>query len=291
MKKCVFWLIPLLISAIIVSGSGWNRSILGVHLSILDVDSLNADEITIDGEVFMLVSSGNRIVCQYDTFFVYIGEQADLANSAIACSSGYLNVPGTIVVDTLDATALVTGDLKIIGDNSGGYSNIDGLLIDGGRSRIESTEPWIKWEVGESSSLNIRMLWDRTGNVGTLDAQGGSSPMNINSSLLSLNVGSGGDIIMGGSVEQLIDTVASATNILFGAGNIIQITGTTQIDSISVSSPQASGSIIYLHFAEIPQVTDGKNLKLAANFTASADDILTLVRIGDVFYEVSRSAN
>lgn len=38
-------------------------------------------------------------------------------------------------------------------------------------------------------------------------------------------------------------------------------------------------------------VTDGNNLKLNGNFSATADDTLTLARVGSNWYEVGRSVN
>jgi len=106
-------------------------------------------------------------------------------------------------------------------------------------------------------------------------------------------------VMLGGNDDDYYETyeqykgtdIASATNMRLGSGNAFDITGTTQIDSIDVTSPQETGTIIYLQFDSNPQVTDGANLKLAGNFNSSADDILVLIRIGDIFYEVSRSAN
>ena len=52
-----------------------------------------------------------------------------------------------------------------------------------------------------------------------------------------------------------------------------------------------TGRIVILQFDSTPTLTDGGNLKLAGNFTASAGDIMILVAIGDDWLEISRSVN
>ena len=90
--------------------------------------------------------------------------------------------------------------------------------------------------------------------------------------------------------EELIantgDNVASASTIKLPVGNFFTITGTTQIDSINVNSPQQDGSVLFLKFEGSLQVTDGKNLKLGSNFTSAADTVLQLIRLDDNFYKV-----
>lgn len=80
--------------------------------------------------------------------------------------------------------------------------------------------------------------------------------------------------------------VASATNLTLGAdGNTFEITGTTQIDLILITSWR-NGSVITLVFNESLTVrhgiaTSGSNVTIllagAANFSATANDTLTLV--------------
>ena len=83
--------------------------------------------------------------------------------------------------------------------------------------------------------------------------------------------------------------IVSASTITLNGGTFFDITGTTQIDSISVNSPQESGTIIYLQFDANVTVADGKNLLLKGNYSAIANDILTLIRDSDYFKEISRN--
>jgi len=115
----------------------------------------------------------------------------------------------------------------------------------------------------------------------------------------TLGVFIGGGATLTGTLEQAVGSnIASAATITLGEGNSFIVTGTADIDSIDTDSPQANGTVVYLLFSNSAAsngVVDGKNLGLAGNFAyagATADgDILALIRINNVFYEISRSAN
>ncbi len=83
--------------------------------------------------------------------------------------------------------------------------------------------------------------------------------------------------------------VASAAAII-PTGNVFHVTGTTNVTSITAGGV-LPGAVITIIFDGILTFTDGNNLKLAGNFTTSADDTITLVYDGTNFYEVARSAN
>lgn len=84
--------------------------------------------------------------------------------------------------------------------------------------------------------------------------------------------------------------VASAATIA-PTGNLFHVTGTTNIDNISTTGLLA-GTRLTLIFDGILTVNDGTgNLKLAGNFTTSADDVLVVEFDGVAYYEVSRSVN
>jgi hypothetical protein len=87
-----------------------------------------------------------------------------------------------------------------------------------------------------------------------------------------------------------IPSITSAASIeLPTAHDVVTITGATGITSISTEGH--AGHRVTLIFASTPTVTDGSNLKLAGNFTATADDTLTLACDGSNWYEVARSVN
>ena len=96
------------------------------------------------------------------------------------------------------------------------------------------------------------------------------------------------------SVERLLSAgkgtdVASAATII-ATGNIFHVTGTTTITSVS-GTGIAAGTVITIIFDGILTFTDGSNLKLAGNFTTSADDTITLQYDGSNWYELCRSVN
>jgi hypothetical protein len=84
-------------------------------------------------------------------------------------------------------------------------------------------------------------------------------------------------------------TVASSSTVTLPGGQVVEITGTTNITTITAANN--AGRRASLVFRDVLTVTDGSNLKLASNFTTSADDTLTLVCDGTNWYETSRSAN
>ena len=68
------------------------------------------------------------------------------------------------------------------------------------------------------------------------------------------------------------------------------LSGTETITSIVTSAADA-GRIVIFQTTGNCTFTDGSNLKLAGNFSASANDCITLIGDGTNFYEVCRSAN
>ena len=85
-------------------------------------------------------------------------------------------------------------------------------------------------------------------------------------------------------------TIASAATIAIPLGQrVVTISGTTGITSITATGH--SGTTVVLIFSGALTVTDGGNLKLAGNFTTTADDTLTLACDGTNWHEVARSVN
>lgn len=83
-------------------------------------------------------------------------------------------------------------------------------------------------------------------------------------------------------------TLPSQAQMLLPPGDIINITGTTNISNINVA---LRGRKVTLKFADVLTVSDASNLKLAGDFTTSAGDTLTLISDGSNWYEVARSVN
>lgn len=84
-------------------------------------------------------------------------------------------------------------------------------------------------------------------------------------------------------------TAASASTVTLPGGQVVEITGTSNISTITAANN--AGRRVSLVFRDVLTVNDGSNLRLAGNFTTSADDTLSLVCDGTNWYETSRSAN
>lgn len=93
-----------------------------------------------------------------------------------------------------------------------------------------------------------------------------------------------------GVVSDVSKTVASANTLnLPPFGEFYNITGTTNIGGITATW---AGHTITLKFnSSLTVVDDAQNLRLAGNFSASANSTLTLICDGAEWFEVSRSVN
>lgn len=107
-----------------------------------------------------------------------------------------------------------------------------------------------------------------------------------------MNIGpTANNVSITGCINETSDRkVASATTVtlLPWSSNFAIISGTTNIENIQAVG---AGVVVALVFEGILTVVDGGNLKLAGNFTTSANDTLMLVCDGTYWYEISRSAN
>jgi parallel beta-helix repeat protein len=104
------------------------------------------------------------------------------------------------------------------------------------------------------------------------------------------NIKLGASNVTGSITEITAPSVASATTVTLPRGaDLISVSGTTGITSI-VATGNARRTVT-LNFAGALTVTDGSNLKLAGNFTTTADDTLTLYCDGTNWIEIARSVN
>ena len=114
----------------------------------------------------------------------------------------------------------------------------------------------------------------------------------------SLYLGQTGvDVKISNCTSDLTDVVASAADILLSPEHdVINVTGTDGIANIDANAETGGNSgfkdrVVTLTFADALTFTDGGNLKLAGNFTTSAEDSITLGFRAGNWYEISRSAN
>lgn len=106
----------------------------------------------------------------------------------------------------------------------------------------------------------------------------------------SYNVKLGKANIAGSITETTAPAMASAATLTLPLGaDVVSVTGTTGITSITATGN--TRRTVTLIFAAALTVTDGSNLKLAGNFTTTADDTLTLYCDGTNWIEIARSVN
>jgi len=187
-----------------------------------------------------------------------------------------------------------TGDYAEISGRNGAGAAADGLLHrtfgtswttsgsnfqDGGAS-MTGTNLSGGYSIGTQASADLRFYSNNT--LRTTIQAGGNT---IHTARVQLSKGA---------------NVASAGDLTLGsAGNSFSITGTTTINAITTTNWQ-SGSIIILIFASTPTVKNNtaggaSTAKMLLNggvdFSATANDVLTLIYDGTNWLECSRSIN
>lgn len=90
------------------------------------------------------------------------------------------------------------------------------------------------------------------------------------------------------NLPDLINSKAAAATLALPPGEIVTVTGNTNITSITASY---IGRRVTLSFTGTPTVTDGSNLKLGGNLIAAADATLSLICDGTNWIETGRSGN
>ena len=191
------------------------------------------------------------------------GTTADFCISESAGSVLLMNPVGTNDL-ALGAPTGTTGPRLITGQPSVGADKAGGNLVLGGG---------ISTGAGSPAGIDFQ-----TGTV----AGSSSTPQTL-ATRMSLN----GITNVFGAFKGA--DVASATAIV-PTGNLFHVTGTTTITSVTATDVPA-GAVITIIFDGILTFTDGSNLKLAGNFTTSADDTITLAYDGTNWYEIARSVN
>jgi hypothetical protein len=98
----------------------------------------------------------------------------------------------------------------------------------------------------------------------------------------------------GGGIRTLLGggaAVASAAALPVPTGNVVHVTGTTNITSITSTNFQ-SGACVTLIFDDVLTLTDGNNIKIAGDFITTADDTIRLCFDGSNWFESgARSIN
>lgn len=85
-------------------------------------------------------------------------------------------------------------------------------------------------------------------------------------------------------------TVASAATVTLPGDDVVKISGTTSITSITAGEPNRQVTLIFTGTAATTGLVNGSNLKIGANFVYTPDDAITLVCDGTNWYRPSAGA-
>jgi len=127
-----------------------------------------------------------------------------------------------------------------------------------------------------------------------IKASGTSDRLNITDNIIngittrSIDIPTGGNFNLNGNIidpAESINIASAATITLINSGTYFNITGTTNITSVTASWV---GRTVTLRFAGILTFTNGSNLKLNGNFVTAADSTISLICNGTNWYEVAR---
>lgn len=114
---------------------------------------------------------------------------------------------------------------------------------------------------------------------------GNRFPGNLTAAYQLTNI-TGQNIEVRGNMPEVINTVASAATVTLPPGEIVGVSGTTGITSITAGYV---GRQVILRFSNIVTVTSGSNLILNGNYTSAANGTLKLFCDGVNWYEVART--
>lgn len=237
---------------------------------------------------------------------------ATSSTSLDAFSNNGINL---IITNTFtDATAKLGGiavrhytnaeeEVRLIGGASGVTNN--DVNYGGGTSLLNTATRHLWYTAANNTTVTgtVRAILDETGGVGrfTLGSTAGTGTGNF----FALNGTFAGNLTVTGDAEvqdRLLKTkgadAASGSTVTLGDGNYFDITGTTAIDYITTTGWTA-GSTVILQFdgsvtvnhntGSVPANTAAILLAGAANFGATANDVLMLVYDGVTWREVSRT--
>lgn len=118
----------------------------------------------------------------------------------------------------------------------------------------------------------------------------GNTISNVSTSTL-VRLGSGTRVSSNIHGQSLVLASATTLNLPDYADELINVTGTTQIEGIT-STDYWEGRRITFLFSNGVTIKDGiGNLRLAGDFAATGGDTITLIGFGSNFYEIARSDN
>ena len=199
----------------------------------------------------------------------------------------YLSGPGIRVYRDGTEAAGDKGYVEIVGNTTIDPANGWGIQVNainaGGSITALQVKNNTTWNGGIQVSTASGASYDATSFVTNNVSYGGLG----NASSIAQSLAN----VSGNNFDPVYTSIASGTTIAITQGaKFVEVTGTTNISTISAATSIA-GRQVTLKFTGILTVNDGSNLKLAGNFTTSADDTLTLICDGTDWYEIARSVN
>lgn len=187
------------------------------------------------------------------------------------------------------------------GAGTGDYASIE---VRNGSAGTDALRLWTMGTGFTTSGSNVQDAAIVTAGTGlsggmSLGTLASASLRFYTNNTLRTTIDANGYTNMTNRLETAFATVASANNLTLTTGNVFAITGTTTINAITTTNWQA-GSIIILIFASTPTVKNNtaggaSTAKMLLNggvdFSATANDVLTLIYNGTNWLECSRSIN
>jgi hypothetical protein len=205
----------------------------------------------------------------------------------LAENTGAATFSSSVTATNLYLGSLTNEQLMISGTGSRGI----------GISTITSGDPFVR--LYDNTTIKADIWWGRSGNYMGINSVGGNTAINP----------FGGNVLIGTTTDagQKLQ-VSGMTNsgISYRAGTYTQGDTTPSVSGVSYlgisnSSPTTITNftngiqyqIITLYFSDSNTTINRSNCYLSGgvNFTSTASDILTLINIGGLWYEVSRSVN
>lgn len=209
-------------------------------------------------------------------------------------SGDLVNTPGTSAHKGILLSTTAGGEIENIIFNGNVVENFKGRgchVFSGCRSVMIADNNF--FNVGQAGEIGLTVETTTIGvtvSGNTIDDKNGLMTYGIEMVGTGISRALGPNSVYGFvTAAVLLPTIASASTIAPPLNEgVFLVSGTTNIDTITASF---NGARLTLVFSGILTVNDASNLKLAGNFTTSADDVLNLVCNGTNWYEVSRSTN
>jgi len=273
------------------TGTTLNGTIFAKSANVLSLASTN--------HAFTAGNESTGLNMAFGLYSTSLGIQA--RNNGVASNIFYNPLGGSVGVGDGSLTGQRIFLVTNTGAGTGDWSSIEV------RNAAASTDALRLYTLGTGFTTSVTNVQDGaavttgTGLSGGLSigTQASASLRFYTNNTLRTTIDANGYTNMTNRLATAFATVASANNLTLTTGNVFSITGTTTVNAITTTNWQA-GSIIILIFASTPTVKNNtaggaSTAKMLLNggvdFSATANDVLTLIYDGTNWLECSRSIN